>query len=117
MGDRVAAAAQPADRDGDHGGSDETVDAVHDAAMARDEIARILDAEPPLDRRFRNIAALPRCGQQPTEGRERVRVALAQKLGGRSADGAAPATPPIRPDQVLFGEARGPAWGRPASGR
>ncbi len=61
----VGAAHNAEQRDEQRGG-DEAVEPVHDAAMAGDELAGILDAEAALDRGFEEIAGLRRrAGGEP----------------------------------------------------
>src|SRR5712691_11011181 len=60
-------AARDCDHCRDHGGRHEAIEAVHDAAMAGNDMARVLDAEPPFDRRFEQVAGLRDRGEYQGE--------------------------------------------------
>ena len=83
--------------------------------MAGDQVARILDAEAPLQRRFEQVAALgDRAGGEP-EQQHSAHVG-GRRRRDRQARRAPPQTTPTRkPDQVLAGDTRGQSFGPPIS--
>ena len=96
--------------------ADEAVEPVHQAAMAGNECAGVLGAEPPLDRRFEQVAGLR---QRPT-ARARRSPTAASPLGaedGGDREHRRPRwprrVPPSAPDQVFFGLTRGTSFGPP----
>ncbi len=102
------------EQSGEGGGRDEGVEPVHQAAVAGNEAARILDAEPALERRIRTGRRVP------TRPRPQARARTAGRSGSptakRSRPSAAPANAPaIAPDQVLPGDTLGQSFGPPIS--
>src|SRR4249920_2572476 len=54
----IHAAPQNAENGRHNHGGNEPVETIHETAMAGDQMARILDAETPLDRGFEEVAEL-----------------------------------------------------------
>ena len=93
-----------------------SIEPIHQAAMAGNEVAGILDAEMALDRGFQEIAEL---ATPPTATSA---IATRRPHGHRTCDARQPApattpptAPPIAPDQVFFGLTRGHNFGPPSA--
>ena len=90
----VEAAAQHADDRRHQGRRQETVEPVHHAAMAGDDVTGVLGAEPALDRRLQQIAGLRDRRQQQSQDRDSERICQSRRQRHRRsrqdrADGAA----------------------------
>ena len=96
-------------------GGDETVEAVHQPAMSGNEVARILRAEPALERRTRTDL---RPARRPTTTIASMAIATspasAAALATATATRTAATVPPSAPDQVFFGLTRGTSLGPPS---
>ena len=94
--------------------ADERVEPIHQAAVAGDEAARILNAETPFDSGFEQVAEFgDNRRREPEPEQRREAVASSERAEGR---GRAPANAPtIAPDQVLPGETLGQSRGPPIS--
>ena len=95
---------------------DETVEPIHQSAMAGNEMAGILDAGAPLHRGFEEIAELRDNGDAETQ--QRTCGTIDRRRGAISAASSVPSTAPrsrpiSAPDQVLPGETLGHSFGPP----
>ena len=103
-----------ADQSHENRGGDKPVQPIHQAAMAGNQMAGILDAELPLQRGFEEIAAL--APRRRSRGRSETAQASELSVGAATSPAAAPhATPTQNPDQVFAGETRGHSLGPPIS--
>ena len=92
----------------------ETVEPVHHAAMAGNEMACILGAELALDPGFEQIADLRHHRQQQRDDRDRRPVERCRNSRRPArATIMAPSAPAIAPDQVFFGLTAGISFGPP----
>ena len=97
----------------------EAVEAIHDAAMAGNEMARILDVAMALEGGFAEVPDLAR-----NRGDDRQSMMVLRRLKGwiqpsrwaampREIPRGPRQAPPIKPDQVFFGLTRGQSFGPP----
>src|SRR6185437_9817438 len=82
----LQSAAREADQTAHERGGPEAIEPVHDAAVSRDETARVLDAEATLDRRLQEVAGLRRNRQQQGDGRDCRKIKRAGRLPGDGYD-------------------------------
>ena len=98
------------------GGRDKPVDAVHDAAMTRNEAAGILHAVAPLDPGFEQVAGLRDDRQHERDQRQHQQIADAgQRRRAATPATTPPTAPPSAPLHVLPGEIDGASFGPPTA--
>src|SRR5258707_8297778 len=81
--DAIDAAAQKTDKCRQHDRGDEPVKTVEQPAMARNDLAGILDAEPAFHCRFKEIAELRGDRQDRAEQQQRAHFAKTEPRKGR----------------------------------